>query len=364
MWTTRAVLFLRATWRQSLGDAAQPRAPQWPAPADTPGTQTQEVGRAHFGRWQPAGGLAALLALAIVVEPGCAAPTRQLSAQHTASQAHLPAGHAPAQATEQAEAQTQSSPSQHTLDPAGAVAHDPAGNGVSTMAADTSTVEVAGVTIAPTVRPAWQPPDAPRQPFIPRVERWRPLVRELLAEAWDQGRLDGPASALDDDLILALIQQESTGDPTAHSWAGAAGLMQLMPFTFAEMMHGDQRMAAVIDPAAIWDVRSNVRAGIRYLALAMKTHDGNLYWAVAAYNAGIRAVGRWRAAGLYAVPPIGGYTETAAYAPTILRNYLRHRPGLQMEIPDSMPQEHVAGAMELIRIRESRDAREARPRSS
>jgi soluble lytic murein transglycosylase-like protein len=199
------------------------------------------------------------------------------------------------------------------------------------------------------IRPPWAPPDVPRRPFSHAIERWRPLVRELLAEAWEEGRLEGPAAALDDDLVLALIQHESAGDPEAVSPAGALGLMQVMPFTFAEMMAGSRALADQIDRAAMFDVPSNVRAGLRYLALAMQAHEGNLYWALAAYNAGIEAVADWRAAGLYAVPPIGGYVETAHYAPAILRTYLRHRPGLHLYVPPIMPAEHVPGAIELLK---------------
>ena len=202
---------------------------------------------------------------------------------------------------------------------------------------------------APPARAPWVPPDVTRRAYRPAVERWRPLVRQLLAEAWEEGRLDGPAGALDDDLILAVIQQESGGDPEAYSWAGALGLMQLMPFTFAVVIAGDRSLADQIDLPAILDVESNVRAGIRYLALAMQAHEGNVYWALAAYNAGIEAVGDWRAVGLYAVPPIGGYVETAYYAPAILRNYLRHRPDLEMYVPPVMADEHVAGAIELLK---------------
>ena len=198
-------------------------------------------------------------------------------------------------------------------------------------------------------RAPWQPPDAPRQPFAASVERWRPLIRELIAEAWEEGRLDGHAAGLDDDLLLALIEQESRGNPGARSWAGAIGLLQVMPFTFAEMMLGSRALAGAVDPAAMWDVPSNARAGIRYLALGMQANEGHLYWAVASYNAGIEVVERWRAAGLYAVPPIGGYTETAAYAPAVLRGYMRHRPGLQVDMPPAMPREHVPGAVRLLR---------------
>ena len=32
-----------------------------------------------------------------------------------------------------------------------------------------------------------------------------------------------------------------------------------------------------------------------------------------------------------------------------LRSYLGHRPGLEMFVPDPMPPEHVAGALQLLR---------------
>ena len=197
-------------------------------------------------------------------------------------------------------------------------------------------------------RDAWQAPEAPRIAFPQRIERWRPLVRHVLAEEWQYGTLDGPAAALNDDMILAMMQQESQGNPRALSYVGAQGLMQVMPQTFAIMMAGKASLAPAIDPDAFWDESSNIRAGIRYMALAMQNHDGNFYWSLASYNAGIGTVKRWRMAGLYAVPPVGGYTETAHYAQVIMHTYLRHRPDVKMHVPDPMPQEHVPGALELI----------------
>lgn len=236
----------------------------------------------------------------------------------------------------------------------------PAGPTVAALAVPAPAEVFSGVELAAPAEPAvdgeatparapWQPPDVPRRRYTANVERWRPLVRALLAEAWDEGRLDGAAGALDDDFILAVIQQESAGDPEAESWAGALGLVQVMPATFAEMMAGSRDLADQIDPAAMVDAASNLRAGIRYLALAMEADEGNLYWSLAAYNAGIEAVAAWRAVGLYAVPPVGGYVETAYYARVIVRNYLRHRPGLEMYVPPIMPPEHVPGAIRLLR---------------
>jgi len=198
-------------------------------------------------------------------------------------------------------------------------------------------------------RAPWQPPEVARRTYPTRIERWRPLVRLVLSEEWQAGTLDGLAQRIDDDLILAVMQQESQGNPRALSPVGAIGLMQVMPQTFAIMMAGDASLAPAIDPDAFWDEGTNIHAGVRYLALAMQNHDGNVYWALASYNAGIGTVKRWRLAGLYAVPPYGPYWETADYAQIIMHNYLAHRPGLDLRIPDPMPEEHVPGALELLR---------------
>ena len=198
-------------------------------------------------------------------------------------------------------------------------------------------------------RTPWQAPEVARVAFPARIERWRPLVRHVLAEEWQAGTLDGYAQRLDDDLVLSMMQQESQGNPRAKSYVGAMGLMQVMPRTFAIMMTGTASLASAIDEDAFWDESTNIRAGIRYMALALQNHDGNVYWSLASYNAGNGPAKRRRLAGLYAVPPTGGYTETAHYTQVIMRTYLAHRPGLNLYIPTAMPQEHVPGALELLR---------------
>lgn len=165
-------------------------------------------------------------------------------------------------------------------------------------------------------------------PFIPEVERWRGMVREMIAEARAEGRLTGAGIVLDEDLVLAVIEQESGGDPNAESWAGALGLMQLMPPSFAWIMGirnwGED--VSDIDPVFILDPQTNLRAGVRFLGAVLEEQGGSVYWALASYNAGGGAVNAWRAAGLTSVPAIGGYVETANYAPAILANYSAHRP--------------------------------------
>jgi hypothetical protein len=84
--------------------------------------------------------------------------------------------------------------------------------------------------------------------------------------------------------IRAVMRQESNGEVRAVSSAGAMGLMQVMPGTYAELR---SRYGLGADPFAI---RDNVLAGTAYLR---EMHDryGGLGM-LAAYNAG---PGRWEA---------------------------------------------------------------------
>lgn len=79
--------------------------------------------------------------------------------------------------------------------------------------------------------------------------------------------------------IVAILGAESDGDPLAVSPAGAMGLMQLMPDTWAEQsaLHGLSG-----DP---FHPRDNILAGAAYLR-AMWNRYGNVGAMLAAYNAG------------------------------------------------------------------------------
>jgi soluble lytic murein transglycosylase-like protein len=85
----------------------------------------------------------------------------------------------------------------------------------------------------------------------------------------------GRAYGVRTDLLLAVIQTESHGDPAAISRAGAQGLMQLMPATAEQYGVFD-----AFDPTA------NIDGGTRYLRDLLKRYHGNLHLALAAYNAG------------------------------------------------------------------------------
>ena len=75
------------------------------------------------------------------------------------------------------------------------------------------------------------------------------------------------------DLIVAIIEAESSFNPRAVSRRGARGLMQLMPETAASLGVGDP-----------FDPRENIEGGVRHLRALMDQFDNNLPLVLAAYK--------------------------------------------------------------------------------
>lgn len=92
----------------------------------------------------------------------------------------------------------------------------------------------------------------------------------------ENGLIDRVAAAngLPPNLLRAVVEAESGGNPAATSSAGARGLMQLMPATAASL--------GVTDP---YDPVQNLYAGARYLKGLINRY-GDLRLALAAYNSG------------------------------------------------------------------------------
>ncbi len=92
-------------------------------------------------------------------------------------------------------------------------------------------------------------------------------------------------------LIYSVIRQESNFDTTAHSPAGAKGLMQIMPRTAkyeARLMNRPLSMYALTT-----DPSTNVAIGSHYLKRLLEKYDQSIPLALAAYNAGGSNVNKW-----------------------------------------------------------------------
>jgi membrane-bound lytic murein transglycosylase F len=109
----------------------------------------------------------------------------------------------------------------------------------------------------------------------------RALRRGRISRWDDQIRREAAEYGFDWRLIAAQMYQESRFDPLARSFAGAEGLLQILPRT--------ARQVGVDDPH---DPESGISAGVRYLAWTRDRFPTELapdereWFALAAYNAG------------------------------------------------------------------------------
>jgi soluble lytic murein transglycosylase-like protein len=93
-------------------------------------------------------------------------------------------------------------------------------------------------------------------------------------------------------LVFGIIRQESSFDTNAQSWAGARGLMQLMPSTARELA-GKVGLSYSHDKLS--DPEFNVRLGTTYFSHVLSLFDGNVDLALAGYNGGPYRIKRmWR----------------------------------------------------------------------
>lgn len=116
---------------------------------------------------------------------------------------------------------------------------------------------------------------------------------------------------VEEELIRAVIKQESGFNQNAASKAGAIGLMQLMPSTAKSLG---------VNP---YDALENLDGGTRYLRNLLNSFSGNKALALAAYNGGI---GRMKRLGVDTVEEISKMpTETRNYVNKVLKNYEQYK---------------------------------------
>ena len=123
---------------------------------------------------------------------------------------------------------------------------------------------------------------------------------------------------LDPLLVMSLIKQESGFKAQILSSSGALGLMQLMSFTAIDTKK-DVVLSHLKDPV------ENIAVGEKYLSNLLIQYEGNIPYALAAYNAGPHRVAKWRKeapldAGMIEWIEAIPFKETREYVMAILRN--------------------------------------------
>jgi soluble lytic murein transglycosylase len=156
---------------------------------------------------------------------------------------------------------------------------------------------------------------------IPQIPRpvWETLFPRPF---WEELKRDSAANRLDPHLVASLIRQESEFNPAAISRANAMGLMQLLPTVGKGMAKEMKIRHFSSDQLLVAD--TNLRLGTRYFRHIVDHYDGQVEYALAAYNAGEDRVSDWRRNGNFAdveefVESIP-FTETRDYVQAIMRN--------------------------------------------
>ncbi|MBX7195280.1 MAG: lytic transglycosylase domain-containing protein, partial [Sandaracinaceae bacterium] len=141
---------------------------------------------------------------------------------------------------------------------------------------------------------------------------------------------------LDPNLLLAVMRVESVYDPEIVSYAGAIGLLQIMPRTGRLIAHrlglSDFRTDDLLDPA------TNIELAAWYLRSLLDRFEGRLPLAIAAYNGGPHNVRRWMEehgpelpldAFLERIP----FDQTFRYVRRVLSHYAAYRAQQGLELP-------------------------------
>ena len=160
----------------------------------------------------------------------------------------------------------------------------------------------------------WRHPDCEQRALLQRSQSPR-MFRSLYESAAQE-------QTVSLNLLYGISKQESRFSPGVRSVAGAAGLMQLMPATAAELA------GRALQPEELNEPDLNIRLGASYLKQLLQQWQGHPLLAIASYNAGPGAVAGWRNDELNTAPELWveriPYPETRYYTKKVMDNLLRY----------------------------------------
>jgi soluble lytic murein transglycosylase len=136
------------------------------------------------------------------------------------------------------------------------------------------------------IRDAFPALGTPHQARLPEeaLRLYYPLEYQETIRSW------AARNSLPTNLVFGIVRQESAFDTQAQSWAGARGLMQLMPGTARELAG---RFGLPYSHEKLSDPEFNIRLGTTYFSQVLDMFDGNQELALAGYNGGPYRIKRW-----------------------------------------------------------------------
>jgi soluble lytic murein transglycosylase len=145
---------------------------------------------------------------------------------------------------------------------------------------------------------------------------------------------------LDPNLIWAVMRVESVYNPSIVSYAGAIGLLQIMPRTGRLIANALHRPA--FTTADLLDPATNIEFGAWYLRSLLDRFEGRIPLAVASYNGGPHNVRRWMAEYSDAMPVDAlceriPFTQTFRYVRRVLHHYAAYRDAEGLGLPELDP---------------------------
>lgn len=106
--------------------------------------------------------------------------------------------------------------------------------------------------------------------------------RDLVQKYSDQ-------NGISEDMVFALMRQESFFKETATSRTNARGLMQIMPATGNELAS-----KLGLESYTLYNAHTSIQLGTKFLAYLLKSNENQLRWASIAYNGGPGNLRKWK----------------------------------------------------------------------